>query len=219
MPNHNSQVVYIPREFESRQGPFIESLMPGIRTAPNLTVPDNQKLRRFKNKSRYSRNNRYTRITGLPRSVYNKLYRQRSTRKKSRAKKSKQPKKVKKGGTRKKKKKIRRKKSFPKKSRRNARGKRKRTPTPDDIVPDDIVPGGITPQGSPMRTGSPVYDRSQDVDKTLNEMRRHFGLPPYREAYRFPRTPTPRASPYKKGQAIGEIENPSKRHKLEMSRI
>ena len=103
MPNHNSQVVYIPREFESQQGHFIESLMPGIRTAPNLTTPDNQKLRRFKNKSRYSRNNRYTRITGLPRSVYNKLYRQRSTRKKSRPKKSKKPKKLKKGGTRKKK--------------------------------------------------------------------------------------------------------------------
>ena len=146
MPNHNSHVVYIPREFESQQGHFIESLMPGIRTAPNLTTPDNQKLRRFKNKSRYSRNNRYTRITGLPRSVYNKLYRQRSTRKKSRPKKSKQPKKLKKGGTRKKlkksgtrkkKKKIPRKKSVPKKSRRNARGKRKGSPDETDEKTDE----------------------------------------------------------------------------------
>ena len=70
-----------------------------------------------------------------------------------------------------------------------------------------------------MRKGSPVYYRPQDVHETINEIRRRFDLDPHREAYTFPRTPTPRASPYKKGQAIGEIENPSKRHKLEMSRI
>ena len=69
-----------------------------------------------------------------------------------------------------------------------------------------------------MRKDSSVYDRSQDVDKILNEMRRDFGLPPWRRRYTFPSTLTPRESPYKKGQAIGEIKDLSDRHKLEMSR-